>query len=169
MQHLCLCGSGAPLVAEQLFSALNVQPVGLRILPFTVDGAPRGDALWLLPPPPLNGVPCRIRIAPEDMVIVPRVMEEVAAPGLRAALRLRTPMLLSGLRGDVLANDAFRRAVCDCLQGDIPLVLAGDDSAKQVLGALLPPDVQFWVDVPEDAAAHSALLEQLIPEAALRF
>lgn len=169
MQHLCLCGPCAPRLAGKLFSALNVQPVGLRILPFSVDGQPRGDALFLQPPPGLNGVPCRIRITPEETVTVPRALEDVAAPGLRAAMRLHAPMLLCGLTADLLASDAFRRAVCDCLQGDIPLVIAADEASRTMPEALLPADVQLWMDVPEASDAQDALLEQLIYEAALRF
>lgn len=169
MQHLCLCGSYAPLLADRLFSAINLQPPGLRILPFCVDGAPRGDALHLQPPPALNGIPCRIRIAPCTTVTVPHALEEVAAPGLVAALRLRAPLLLSGLSGDLLACEPFCQAVCDCLQGDVPVVIAGDASARQVLESRLPAHVQLWLDVPEAPAAQNALLEQLIPEAVLRF
>lgn len=169
MQHLCLCGPCAPLMAEQLFRALNLSPVGLHILPFPAEGSPRGDAIHLQPPPDLNGVPCRIRLTREETVIVPRALEEVAAPGIRAALRIHTPLLLSGLSADLLACPVFRQTVCDALMGARPVVVAADASAREALEALLPPHVQLWLDVPADEDGRAALLEALLPEAALRF
>lgn len=169
MQQLCLTGSCAPLIAGRLFNALNVQPVGLRVGAFSVDGVPHGDALYLMPPPPLNGVPCRLLLTPERAVVLPQALEEVGAPGLMAAMRIQAPMLISGLSADLLACDALREAVRSCMMSARPLVVTADASAREALQSLLPPARQLWIDVPEDEAGQAALLEELIPEAALRF
>ncbi len=169
MQQLCLTGSHAPRIAERLFNALNVQPVGLRIAAFLVDGVPHGDALYLLPPPPLNGVPCRVLLTPERTAILPQALEEVAAPGLLTAMRLQTPMLISGLSGDLLACEPLRDAVCQCMMRNRPAVVTADGSAREVLQTLLPLEKQLWLAVPDDEAGQAVLLETLIPEAALRF
>lgn len=172
MQQLCLTGASAAIIADRLFSALNVRPMGLRILPFTVDGCERGDALHLLPPPAppaLNGVPCRIRLTPQRSAVLTQALEEIAAPGLTAALRIQSPLLLEGLSGDLLACDALRDAVKACLMSRFPVVITADAGARKILQTLTPREDQLWFDVPEDPAGQSALLEQLIPEAALRF
>lgn len=172
MQQLCLTGAHAEALADRLFAALNIRPVGLRILPFHVDGAPRGRMLHLLPPPAppaLNDVPCQVLLAQGRYVAVPEALEHVAAPGLLAALRIQTPVLLTGLTSDLLACPAFRDAVQACLMSRHPVVITADKAAMQLLQGLTPEEKQVWFDVPEDAAAQSLLLESLIPEAALRF
>ena len=168
MQQLCLTGRDAGLIADRLFNALNLRPVGLRIAPFMLHGVPMGDALHLLPPPALNGVPCRIRLTPEDSVIVERALTEVAVPGLKAAMQLRSPLLLDGLRGDMLSCEPFMDAVCQCLMSLRPVVVTADAPAAALLRARIPEERQLWFDVPEDPSGQSALLETLVPEAALR-
>lgn len=172
MQQLYLTGGHAGEMADQLFHALNVRPVGLRLASVMVEGALRGEAVQLLLPPaePMhNGVPCRVHLAKEKSVTVPAVLEEVAAPGLLAALKVHAPMLLAGLSADLLECAAFREAVRQCLTGSRPVVVVADASAVPVLTALTPKEDQLWFSVPEDVAGQSALLEALIPEAALRF
>lgn len=172
MQQLCLTGAHAADLADRLFSALNVRPVGLRIAPFAAQGRILGDAAHLTPPPApplLNGVPCRVRITPEQSSVVPQALEETAAPGLLAAMRLHAPLLISGLSADVLACGPFREAVRTCLMGAGPVVITADKAAAARLQQLTPPERQLWFDVPEDEAGQTALLESLLPEAALRF
>lgn len=172
MQQLYLTGLYAEEIADRLFHALNVRPVGLRLVPVEVGSGLRGDALQLLlpPAPPLyNFVPCRVKLSPERSVTVPLALEEIAAPGLLAAMKVHAPMLLQGLSADLLACPAFREAVRTCVLGGSPAVVVADASAVPVLQELTPPEKQLWFDVPEDEAGQSALLEHLIPEAALRF
>ena len=169
MQQLCLTGAGAASVAERLFQALNVQPVGLRILPFAVDGAPRGHAVFCTPAPASNGVPCRILLGNGESAVVPRVLEEIAAPGLLAALRIQAPVLISGLSADLLDCPALLEAVRQCMLSSRAVVITADAAARRRLSDLVPPQGQIWYDVPADAQGQSALLETLVPEAALRF
>lgn len=172
MQQLYLSGECAGAVAARLFDALNIRPVGCRLSPFEVDGAVRGDAMQLLLPPAdpmFNGVPCRILLSPGQSTVVPAALEEIAAPGLLAALRIHAPMLLDGLSADLLENAAFRRAVRECLMSTRPVVVAADSSAVPILKGLTASDKQLWFTVPEDAEAQARLLEALLPEAALRF
>lgn len=169
MQQLCLTGDHAGIIVGRLFDALNLRPVGLRILPFAVDGAPAGEALHLLPPPPGSScVPCRIRLTKERSVIVPQALAEVGAPGILSALRIQSPVLLEGLHGDLLTCEPFLDAVCQCMLSHRPVVLTADASAAAILRQRLPEERQIWFDVPDDPAGQAALLNTLLPEASLR-
>lgn len=172
MQQLYLTGSHSSRVALQLFRALNVRPVGFRLAPFEVDGNVRGEAIDLLLPPAApvyNGVPCRIFLAPERTVVLPAALEEIAAPGILSVTGVHAPMLLDGLHADMLRCKAFREAVRTCLTGRQAVVVTASKDAASALRRLTPPESQLWFDVPEDEAGQAALLETLIPEAALRF
>lgn len=172
MQQLYLTGSHASRIALQLFRALNVRPVGFRLTPFAVGENVRGEAVDLLLPPaaPLhNGVPCRIFLSPDRTAVVSAALEEVAAPGILAATSVHAPMLLDGLHADMLRCKAFREAVRTCLTGRQPVVVTASEDAAASLRRLTPPEAQLWFAVPEDEAGQAVLLEQLIPEAALRF
>ena len=171
MQQLYLTGPHAGDIADSLFNALNVRPVGYRLTPFSVGGGLRGEALHLLTPPcaPMdNDVPCRIRLRTGDWTIIPRVLDEIAAPTLLQARTLHTPILLSGLTATMLTCRAFRDAVVQCLKGDSPVIVAASDDAEDILRALTDEGDQLWMPVPESAEGRAALLEELIPEAALR-
>lgn len=172
MQQLYLTGKHAGNLADQLFTALNVRPAGYRLMPFTVSGGLRGEVLHLLLPPvaPMdNDVPCRIRLRSGDWVIVPRVLDEIAAPTLRQATAAHTPILLNGLTAQMLTCAAFREAIVNLLTGERPVVVAADDDAEEMLRALTPAQTQLWEAVPENTADRAALLETLVAEAALRF
>lgn len=85
MQQLYLTGDGASASAAQLMNALNVPFSGFQLTPVRVGGSLRGEALHLLLPPPkprLNDVLCRVRLTEKDWLLLPQVMEEIAAPGL---------------------------------------------------------------------------------------
>lgn len=171
MQQLYLTGPHASQIADQLFTALNVRPAGYRLLPFSVGGAVRGEALHLLLPPaaPMdNDVPCRIRLRSGDWAIVPRVLDEIAAPNLLRAITVHTPILLDGLTARMLTCAAFREAVVACLCSPRPVIVAADDDAEEILRALTPPEAQLWMPIPPGAEGRSALLEELVAEAALR-
>lgn len=172
MQQLYLTGSHASRIALQLFRALNIRPVGFRLAPFEVDGNVRGEAIDLLVPPaaPMhNGVPCRIHLAAGRTAVVNAALEEVAAPGLLSVTGVHAPMLLDGLHADMLRCRAFREAVRTCLTGRQPVVATVSRDAVTALRRLTPPETQLWFTVPDDEAGQAVLLEQLIPEAALRF
>ncbi len=172
MQQLFLTGHHAPNIASRLFTALNVRPTGYRLTPFMVDGAVRGDALHLLlpPSPPLyNDVPFRIRFAHGEQTIVPRVLEEVAAPSLLSALNVHTPMLISGVSAGMLECPGFRAALRDCLMSQRPVVVVAEEDAIELLKGITPPERQAWIAVPMDPAERADLFEHLVSEVSLRF
>lgn len=171
MQQLYLCGPHAPKLADLLFTALNLRPAGYTLVPFTVGGALRGDALHLLLPPaaPMhNDAPCRIRLREGDETVVPRVLEEIAAPNLVKALNARTPILLGGIDGQMLTCRAFREAVVTVLTSPQPVIVAASDDAEDLLRALTPAENQLWAHVPESSQDRARLLEELIAEAKMR-
>lgn len=97
MQQLYLTGDGASASAAQLMNALNVPFSGFRLTPVHLGGSLRGEALHLLLPPPkprLNDVLCRVRLTEKDWLLLPQVMEEIAAPGLCGTFSTRTPILI---------------------------------------------------------------------------
>ena len=172
MQQLYLTGAHAPDLADLLFTALNVRPAGYRLTPFSVGGGLRGETLHLLMPPaaPMdNDVPCRIRLRTGDWAIVPRVLDEIAAPNLLRAPTAHTPILLGGLTAQMLTCTAFREAVVSVLLSARPVIVAADDDAEELLRALTPEDTQLWMPVPPTAEGRAALLEELVAEAAMRF
>lgn len=171
MQQLYLTGTHASIVADQLFAALNLRPAGYRLLPFSIGGALRGDALHLLLPPaaPMdNDVPCRIRLRSDDWAVVPRVLDEIAAPNLRRALAVHTPILLGGITAQMLTCTAFREAVVTLLTSPRPVIVAAEDDAEEILRALTPAETQLWMPVPPSESGRAELLETLVAEAAMR-
>lgn len=172
MQQLCLTGSVPGVIADRLFNALNVQPASLRFAPFDLDGVTVGDALYLYPPAIAQGaccIPCRVCLPQDRAALVPQVLEKVAVPALRSAMRVHSPILLDGLTAELLSCSSFAQSVCQCLQSDRAMVVTGDDVAIRMLQAALPESQLLCIAVPEDDASKAALLEMLIPEAALRF
>ena len=171
MQQLYLTGSHAGEIAARLFTTLNVRPVGCRLLPFEVGGETRGEALRLLLPPAqprFNDVPCRIRLRSGDWCVVPRVLDEIAAPNLLRVTSVHTPILLDGLTAGMLTCSAFREAVVQVLTSPRPVIIAADEDAEELLRALTPEETQMWMPVPATEAGRAQLLETLITEAALR-
>ncbi len=172
MQQLFLTGSHAPNIASRLFTALNVRPTGYRLTRFMVDGAVRGDALHLLLPPssPLyNDVPVRVRLTSTEQTIVPRVLEEVAAPSLLNALNVHTPMLISGVSAAMLECEPFRTALRQCLMSQRPVVVVAEEDAVEALRLITPPERQEWIAVPQEPEARSNMFEHLVAEMAMRF
>lgn len=172
MQQLYLTGDFAPEMADRLFTALNVCPAGYRLIAFTVGGAVRGEVLHLLMPPaaPMdNDVPCRVRLRSGDWTIVPRVLDEIAAPNLLRAAEVHTPILLGGLTAQMLTCTAFREAVVAVLMSPRPVIVAAEDGAEELLRALTPSQTQLWMPVPPSEAGRAELLEELVAEAAMRF
>lgn len=171
MQQLYLTGPQACELADRLFTALNVRPAGYRLLPFSVGGGLRGDALHLLLPPaaPMdNDVPCRIRLQGDDWTVVPRVLDEIAAPNLLRTITIHTPVLLAGLTAQMLTCTAFREAVVAVLTSPLPVIVAADEDAEELLRALTPAESQLWMPVPPTQEGRDALLESLVAEAAMR-
>lgn len=171
MQQLYLTGAHAAELADQLFTALNICPAGYRLLPFTVGGGLRGEAMHLLLPPaaPMdNDVPCRVRLREGDWCVIPRTLDEIAAPNLLRAVTVHKPILLGGLTAQMLTCAAFREAVVALLTSPRPVIVACEDAAEEHLRALTPADTQLWTPVPESAEARAELLQELVAEAALR-
>ena len=171
MQQLYLTGEHAAELADQLFTALNVRPAGYRLTPFTLGGGLRGEALHLLLPPaaPMdNDVPCRVRLRTGDWCVVPRVLDEIAAPNLLRAVTVHKPILLGGLTAQMLTCAAFREAVVTVLTSPLPVIVAAEDGAEEHLRALTPAGIQLWTPVPPTTEDRAALLEEIVAEAALR-
>ena len=171
MQQLYLTGHHAQEIADRLFTALNVRPAGYRLMPFTLGGGIRGEALHLLTPPcaPMdNDVPCRIRLRTGDWTHIPRVLDEIAAPTLLQALTVCTPILLGGITGQMLTCTRFREAVVSCLKSDRPVIVAASEDAEELLRALTTEADQLWMPVPETEQGRTNMLEELIAEAAMR-
>lgn len=171
MQQLYLTGEHAPDLAQRLISALNLRPAGYQLTAFTVGGSLRGEALHLLTPPaaPMdNDVPCRIRLRTGDWAVVPRVLDEIAAPNLLSAVQLHTPILLGGITAQMLTCAAFRKAVVSVLNSERLVIIAASDDAEEHLRALTPAQRQMWFPVPESADGRADLLQELAAEAAMR-
>lgn len=171
MQQLYLTGDYAPALADSLITALNLRPAGYRLVPFTIGGGVRGEAMHLLMPPaaPMdNDVPCRIRLRTGDWAVVPRVLDEIAAPNLERAVTLHMPILLGGLTAQMLTCSAFRESVVTLLMSERPVIVAASDDAEELLRALTPEDAQLWAPVPASTKGRAALLEELVAEAAMR-
>ena len=172
MQQLYLTGNHAPELADRLFTALNIRPAGYRLVPFSIGGGLRGEVLHLLLPPaaPMdNDVPCLIRLHGNDWTIVPRVLDEIAAPNLLRTPAAHTPILLGGINAQMLTCSAFRKAVVTLLVSSRPVIVAAQDDAEEHLRALTPAETQLWMPVPLTEEGRSALLETLVAEASLRF
>lgn len=170
MQQLYLTGEYASEIAMRLFDAMKVQPAGYRLRPLCVDGLARGDALHLLlpPTPPLcNDTPCHVMLRQGEMTLVPGVLEEVAAPSLLAARNVHTPMLMDGVRADMLKCPTFRNAMLTCLMGQRPVVVTAAADAIKPLTALTPPERQLWMSA--SSPDYGQLLQTLIAEAMMRF
>ncbi len=171
MQQLYLTGDHAPELAQRLISALNLRPAGYQLTPFTVGGGLRGEGLHLLTPPaaPMdNDVPCRIRLRTGDWCVIPRVLDEIAAPNLLRAVPLHTPILLGSITAQMLTCAAFREAVVHVLTSERLVITAVSDDAEEHLRALTPSESQLWFPVPESADARALLLQELAAEVTLR-
>ena len=96
------------------------------------------------------------------------MLEEIAAPNLLRAITVHKPILLGGVTAQMLTCTAFREAVVTVLTSERPVVIAAEEGAAEHLRALTPASPQMWLPVPDDAEEQSALLEQLVAEAALR-
>lgn len=171
MQQLYLSGERAPELAQQLINALNLRPAGYQLTPFTVGGGLRGEALRLLTPPaaPMdNDVPCRIRLRSGDWAVVPRVLDEIAAPNLLRAVPLQTPILLGSITAQMLTCAAFREAVVQLLTSERLVIAAVSDDAEEHLRALTSTEGQMWFPVPESSEARALLLQELAAEVTLR-
>lgn len=172
MQQLFLTGPDASGLAASIFTALNIRPAGLRMLPFCMGGGERGDALHLLLPPAApyhNDLPCRISLSEDRSIYVPPVLNEIAASALLAAKNVNAPMLLDGLTLEMLRFADFRTAVEECLRRPRPVITVAAPDAEKALRRMLPEERQLWLRIPEEENARAQLLEELIIEASMRF
>lgn len=165
MQHLFLSGEGASHLSRQLVTALNTPFSGFLLSPFHIGGQIRGEALRLIPSPPpprLNNVPCRIRLTQTEWLLLPRVMEEIAVPGLCSALNAHTPMLLDAIHSEMLSCPSFCDALIQVQSRECLVVFVVAKGAETTLKQLLPAERQRWFDT------STVTLEQLVEAAALR-
>lgn len=168
MEQLCFTGKGAGALAERLFSAIPVRPVGYRLLPFSVGERRKGLLMHLLmqPEPGVeNDLPCRLFLSPDRAVTIREVYDEVAAPALVRCLHVRAPILLDGLDAEALSCASFREAAAACLAGDRPVVAVAAPGAEDAVRALLREDAA-WFDAA--CAEQDALLDRLQEELAMR-
>lgn len=165
MEHLFLTGAGADTLAQRLLSALNVPFSGYCLKPFSIAGQVRGEALhFLLPsaPPRLNDVPCRIRLTEKQWMLLPQVMEEIAAPGLCSALSVPTPMLVCSIDDEMLRCPAFCDALMQVQAREQLAIFVVETSAVEAVQLLLPPNRQRWFD------CTTTTLDTLVEAATLR-
>lgn len=165
MEHLFLTGTDAAALAQQLLHALNVPFSGYCLKPFSIAGQTRGEALhFLLPcaPPRLNDVPCRIRMTQGQWLLLPQVMEEIAAPGLYSALSMPTPMLVSSIHADMLRCAAFCDALMQVQAREQLAIFVVEEDAVEAVQQLLPPKRQRWFDL------RDTTLDTLVEAATLR-
>ncbi len=169
MRSIFLTGPGASRAAEQLFTAARVRPAGFRLLPLTtLNGQTRprdrGELLHLLMQPPVpmeNDVPCFVRLSEGRRVLVREVLEEIAAPALALCAQVRSPLLLDGVSGEMLACPAFRQAVLACVCTDsLAVCLLRDQAAADAL--IKPGDAVYDVPVSGDADVQEALLQDAL-------
>lgn len=149
MQHLFITGDNASILANRLFAALNIRPVGFVLGDFTVAGALRGEALHLLlppAPPRLNDVPLLLRLTQEETVLVTRVLNEIAVPALCSSRSAHKPILLDRITRDMLREAAFAEALGELLSGEKLVVAVADAEAAADLRLMYPAAQQRWFD-----------------------
>lgn len=160
MQQIFLTGKQAGEVVMRLMDALNLRPVGYRLLPFAVDGEEKGQMLRLLTPPEegvRNDVPCIIETGAQPIVL-PGVFDLLAAPALRQAPHAHAPVLLGGVPLLSLAAPAFREAMMDCLASAAPVITVALPDAVEAIRMMGGEQRWFDLDAP-DGDAQLALLQ----------
>ena len=128
---------------------------------FPVD--PR--APWRLLPPPkprLNDVLCRVRLTEKDWLLLPQVMEEIAAPGLCGTFSTRTPILIDRIELEMLACPAFCDALMQVQAREQLAIFVVADGAEKPLQQMMPENRQRWFSAPDTPA------ETLVEAAMLR-
>lgn len=165
MQQLYLTGDGASASAAQLVNALNMPFSGFQLTPVHLGGDLRGEALHLLLPPPkprLNDVLCRVRLTEKDWLLLPQVMEEIAAPGLCGTFSTRTPILIDRILPEMLACPSFCDALIQVQAREQLAIFVAADGAEAPLRQLMPENRQRWFSAPDTPA------ETLVEAAVLR-
>ena len=157
MQQLYLTGDGASASAAQLMNALNVPFSGFQLTPVRVGGSLRGEALHLL-----NDVLCRVRLTEKDWLLLPQVMEEIAAPGLCGTFSTRTPILIDRIEPEMLACPAFCDALMQVQAREQLAIFVVADGAEKPLQQMMPENRQRWFSAPDTPA------ETLVEAAMLR-
>ncbi len=158
MQQLYLTGDGASASAAQLMNALNVPFSGFQLTPVRVGGSLRGEALHLLLPPPkprLNDVLCRVRLTEKDWLLLPQVMEEIAAPGLCGTFSTRTPILIDRIEPEMLACPAFCDALMQVQAREQLAIFVVADGAEKPLQQMMPENRQRWFSAPDTSGGDA--------------
>jgi len=165
MQHIFLTGAKAGDMAMRLLGALNLRPVGYRLLPFAVNGEEKGRMLHLLTPPQegiRNDIPCIIETGVQPMVL-PGVFDLLAAPARKQAVHAHAPILLDGVPLLSLAAPGFREAMLNLLAGDQQVIVVALPDAAEAI-RMMGGD-QLWLDL--DSPDADALMMQLQAEWAM--
>ena len=136
MQQLYLTGDGASASAAQLMNALNVPFSGFRL--------------------------CRVRLTEKDWLLLPQVMEEIAAPGLCGTFSTRTPILIDRIEPEMLACPAFCNALMQVQAREQLAIFVVADGAEKPLQQMMPENRQRWFSAPDTRA------ETLVEAAMLR-
>lgn len=137
----------------------------LPVDPVHLGGSLRGEALHLLLPPPkprLNDVLCRVRLTEKDWLLLPQVMEEIAAPGLCGTFSTRTPILIDRIELEMLACPAFCDALMQVQAREQLAIFVVADGAEKPLQQMMPENRQRWFSAPDTPA------ETLVEAAMLR-
>ena len=118
----------------------------------------------LLPPPKprLNDVLCRVRLTEKDWLLLPQVMEEIAAPGLCGTFSTRTPILIDRIEPEMLACPAFCDALMQVQAREQLAIFVVADGAEKPLQQMMPENRQRWFSAPDTPA------ETLVEAAMLR-
>ena len=122
-------------------------------------------ARWRLLPPPkprLNDVLCRVRLTEKDWLLLPQVMEEIAAPGLCGTFSTRTPILIDRIEPEMLACPAFCDALMQVQAREQLAIFVVADGAEKPLQQMMPENRQRWFSAPDTRA------ETLVEAAMLR-
>ena len=123
------------------------------------------EALHLLLPPPkprLNDVLCRVQLTEKDWLLLPQVMEEIAAPGLCGTFSTRTPILIDRIEPEMLACPAFCNALMQVQAREQLAIFVVADGAEKPLQQMMPENRQRWFSAPDTRA------ETLVEAAMLR-
>lgn len=138
---------------------------GFQLTPVRVGGSLRGEALHLLLPPPkprLNDVLCRVRLTEKGWLLLPQVMEEIAAPGLCGTFSTRTPILIDRIEPEMLVCPAFCDALMQVQAREQLAIFVVADGAEKPLQQMMPENRQRWFSAPDTPA------ETLVEAAMLR-
>ena len=105
---------------------------------------------------------CRVRLTEKDWLLLPQVMEEIAAPGLCGTFSTRTPILIDRIEPEMLACPAFCDALMQVQAREQLAIFVVADGAEKPLQQMMPENRQRGFSAPDTRA------ETLVEAAMLR-